>query len=173
MATTPKNYRLEAMLRVKQQEKRRAALYLAKALKILEEEKEKLKKLEEALEELQKERREARTLMANEMQAGAMVGEGCTHVNFLRKLKEEIEAKGEEIEDQKIEIEEATEKVAKARKQYVQAIKELRVMEKHKVLWRKKVDKEISVREEKEMDELGQTIHSLRNWRGERSVFGA
>lgn len=164
-------YRLEALLRVKQQEKRRQAILLAKALRQLEEEKKKLKELEASLKILKQNRKNARDRMAVEMQAGGAIGEGCHHVNFLRKMKEEIEAKNEEIEDQKLEVEEAVERTAKARKQYIQAIKELRVMEKHKELWRKKVAKEISRREEKEMDELGQTIHSLRKWRGEEQVF--
>lgn len=164
-------YRLEALVRVKKQEKRKAAIYLAKAIQLFEAAKKKLNELEEQLASMQTERREARNRMSTEMQAGGAIGEGCIHVNFLRKLKEKIEEKKEEIEDQKIEVEEATEKVAKARKQYIQAIKELRVMEQHRELWRKKIAKEISKREEKELDELGQTIHSLRKWRGEQNVF--
>ncbi len=109
--------------------------------------------------------------MDAQMNRGGSIGEGCFHVNFLRKLKEEEEVKKEEIEGQKKVIEECQEKVAKARRDYFDAIKQLRMMEKHKDLWRKRVAKELSRKEEKEMDELGQTIHSLRRWRGEGSEF--
>ncbi len=101
------------------------------------------------------------------MIGGGIVASGCVHVNFLRKLKEDIEKKDEEIEDQKTVIQECQEKVARARRDYIEAAKQHQVMEKHKELWSKKMRQEITRREEKEMDELGQTIHGLKNWRGE------
>ena len=105
------------------------------------------------------------------MQAGGRIHEGCFHVNFLRKLKEDREAKEEEIEKQKEAIETCKGNVAKARRDYFEAIKQLRMMEKHKDLWKKKVALKLLRKEEKEMDELGQTIYSLRKWRGEKSEF--
>ena len=102
---------------------------------------------------------------------GARVGEGNVHVNFLRKLKEDEEAKAQEIEDQKEVVAECEDRMAMARRLYIDACKELQVMEKHKELWEKKMRDEISRKEVREMDELGGTIHQLRRWRGEKSVF--
>ena len=164
-------YRLEALLKLRIREKKRAEIILAKRLEELKNAKERLKKLEEEKEAIQKEAKEARGKMDKEMSAGGRVQSGCFHVNFLRKLKEDEETKAEEIVEQKEVILECQEKVAKAKKDYVEAVKQLRMMEKHKDLWKKKIAQQLMRKEEKTNDELGQTVNSLRKWRGEKSEF--
>lgn len=164
-------YRLEALLKLRLKEKKNQEQILARALFALKEAREKLKKLEEKKTEMIAQQKESRKKMGQKMITGPKIGEGNWHVNFLRKIKEDLMAKEEEIEDQKIVIEEAIQKVAKVRKDYIEAIKKLRIMQKHKELWAKKIRREITRQEEKVMDELGQTIHGLRRWRGEKSVF--
>jgi len=164
-------YRLQALLTIKTHAGKRAEIALAKAIALLQQAKKKLKELEEEKERIKEKWRRARAEMKEKMRGGALVGEGNVHVNFLRKLKEDEEQKEEEIEDQKQLIEERSEGVAKARRAYIDAAKELKVMEKHKELWQKKVREEITKKEEREMDELGSTIHQLRKWRGEKSLF--
>lgn len=166
-----KKYRLEALIKLRLREKKKAEILLAKRFAELKEAKEKLEKFEKELKEIRVKEREKRKKMDEAMTQGRLIQEGCFHVNFLRKLKEDEEAKKIEIEDQKEVIRECQEKVAKARKDTIHAIQQLRVMEKHKELWRKKLLQEISRKEEREMDELGQTIHSLRKWRGEKTEF--
>lgn len=166
-----KKYRLEALLRIKLQERKKAEAALARALAELQKARKRLKELEEAKETIVARQKEARGRMAEAVRGGGLVGEGCFHVNFLRKLKEDLESKKEEIEDQKGVIEECREEVAKMRRRYVEAVKQLRVMEEHKALWVRKVRREITRQEEREMDELGQTIHRLKRWRGEKAVF--
>ena len=70
--------------------------------------------------------------------------------------------KEEEIQRQKEVIEQCEVQVKRARRDYIDAAKELRIMEKHKELWKKKLQKELSKIEEREMDELGNVIHQLR-----------
>lgn len=164
-------YRLETLLKVRQREKKKAELLLAKRLQELAKAKEVLKKLEAEKEKIIKQTKESRQRMDRQMQAGGLIHEGCFHVNFLRKLKEDKEAKEEEIKKQKETIEECKQNVLKAKQDYFEAIKQLRVMEKHKELWRKKLAQVLLRKEEKEMDELGRTIYSLRKWRGEKSEF--
>jgi len=149
--------------------KKQAEFVLAKALKALQEAKDRLKELEKEKEKILEEQEKARAEMTNRMNAAAMVGEGNVYVNFLRKLKDDEKDKEEEIEDQKGVVQEKEEGVAVARREYIDAAKQLRVMEKHKELWEKKQRQELNRREQKEMDELGGTIHQLRKWRGERS----
>lgn len=164
-------YRLQALLTIKARMKKKAEVALARALVELKEAKEKLKKLEEEKEKIIERWKQARTEMKQRMQGGAVVKEGNVHVNFLRKLKEDEESKQEEIEDQEQVVEDCTAAVALARREYIDAAKELQVMEKHKELWEKKVKAELSSKEQKELDELGGAIHQLRRWRGEKSVF--
>lgn len=164
-------YRLQALLMVKQRMKKRAEILLARAIRELLDEREKLKKLEAELVRLVERWQAARTEMDRAVRSGAAVGEGNVHVNYLRALKEDEAAKEEEIEEQNGVIEEAQLRVARARREYIDAAKELQIMEKHKELWRKKLQGIINRSEAKKLDELGQAIHQLKRWRGEKSVF--
>lgn len=160
-------YRLQALLIIKEQEKKRTELVLATAIKELAEARERAKELVREKEEIVKKWHAARDEMSKEMTAGSSIFDGNVHTNFLRKLKEDEEEKEKEIEEQKEVIKEAEEAAAEARKEYIEASKELKVMEKHKELWRKKVEKELSRKEERELNDLGNTIHQLRRWKGE------
>lgn len=164
-------YRLEALLKLRQREKKKAELLLARQLLELKEAKEKLSCLKEELKGIKEKEKEKRKKMDEEMIHGARIQEGCFHVNFLRRLGEDEEAKKGEIEEQKGMVALAQEKVAKAKKGYFEAIRSLRIMEKHKALWMKKLMEALTRKEERAMDELGQTIYGLRKWRGEKSEF--
>lgn len=170
MSPRPK-YRLQALLTIKTMAKKRAEVALGKAIIALKEAKERLEELKEEKRKIIERWEESRSEMKRKMSHGARVGEGNVHVNYLRKLKEDEEEKQEEIETQEERITECEEQVALARRAYIDACKELQVMEKHKELWEKKLRDEITRKEEREMDELGGTIHQLKRWRGERSVF--
>ncbi|MBN1282907.1 MAG: flagellar FliJ family protein [Proteobacteria bacterium] len=164
-------YRLEALLRIKARMKKRAEMALARAIVELRKAKEKLEKLKEEKKKIVERWHEARKEMRRDMAGGIAVKKSNVHVNFMRKLKEDEEAKEEEIEDQKAVVEDCEAQVAKARREYIDAAKQLQIMEKHRELWQKKVDDEITRKEEREMDELSTTIHQLKRWRGEKSVF--
>ena len=163
-------YRLQALLTIKQRMKKKAEIALAVAIRALLEAKEKLTKLEKEKEEIIEAWKQARKEMKMKVATGVMIGEGNVYVNYLRKLKEDEEKKEQEIEDQKGVVEEAETAVKVARKEYIEACKELRVMEKHKELWEKKIKAEISRKEEREMDELGNVIHQLRRMHGEKAL---
>ncbi len=163
-------YRLQALLTIKQRMKTKAETALAIAIKALMEAREKLKKLEKEKEEIIEAWKLARKEMKSKVATGVMIGEGNVYVNYLRKLKEDEEKKGQEIEDQKGVVEEKELGVKTARREYIDACKELRVMEKHKELWAKKLKAEISRKEEREMDELGNVIHQLRRMHGEKAL---
>lgn len=158
---------------IKAHAKKKAEIQLARAITELKKAKDKLEKLKEEKKKIIELWKEARKEMKSKMASGAVVGEGNVHINFLRKLKEDEEKKEKEIEEQKNVVAECEDNVAKARRRYIDASKELKTMEKHKELWEKKIKAEITRKEEREMDELGSTIHELRRWRGERSVFEA
>jgi len=164
-------YRLQALLTIRMRMKRRTEIALGKAIVALKKAREHLKELKDEKEKIVEMWHQARKEMRGRMDTGGMVGEGNVHVNFLRKLKEDEETKQEEIEDQELVIEECEAKVVRARQDYIEAARQLQVMEKHKKLWEKKVKAEITMREQKEMDELGGTIHQLRRWRGEKTLF--
>ncbi len=164
-------YRLQALLVIKEREKNRAAEVLARSIKALHEAREKEKKLVKERDEIIERWHEARNEMRRRMDCGAVIKQGNVHVNFMRKLKEDEEKKNKEIEEQREIIAECEDKVARARRDYIDAAKEHQVMIKHKDLWKKKLAAELTRKEELEFDELGNTIHHLRKWKGEKSNF--
>ncbi len=169
MAT--QRYRLQALLTIKQREKDRAAKALAQAIADLQEAREKEKELVEEKEEIVKKWFKARDDMKEEMDTGVIVGEGNVHVNYLKKLKDDEEDKQEEIDEQYEVVVEAQEAVINARREYIDAAKEHQIMLKHKELWQKKIKAELTKKEEREFDDLGNTIHQIKKWKGEKSEF--
>jgi len=164
-------YRLQVLLNMKAMAKKRAEIALSKAIAELQKAKKYLDELKKEKSLILKRRREARSEMKRKMDIGGVIGESNVHVNFLRKLKEDADAKQDEIDDQEIYIESCESEVVRTRHDYIDAARELQVMEKHKELWEKKQRDELSRIEQREMDELGNTIHQLRRARGERQVF--
>jgi len=162
-------YRLQALLVIKEREKKKAEEALALAIKALAEAKELKKKLEKERDEIVRKWKEYRKRMYQRMGPGSSIFDGNIYNNYLRKLKEDEEEKEKEIEEQEERVAAAEEAVGRARKDYIEACKELRIMEKHKELWRKKIEKELTRKEERELNELGNVIHQLRKWHGEET----
>lgn len=165
MAKKPK-YRLQVLITLRLRRKRDAEIALAKAIKRLQEEKDKLVKLEEQKKQLtqriEKERQEMREKVAG---GDALIKDPQVHLNFIRKLKEDLEELEKKIEDQKEEIKRAEKRVARARSDYMIAAQELNIMEQHKELWEKKMQRELTAAENKMLGELGNVIHQMNKMR--------
>lgn len=160
-------YRLQPLLRIKTRAKHLAEVALARALLALKEAREREKVLVRERDEIAKRQVAVRGEMSERMREGGIVQDGNVYVRFLRKLKEDAERKTEEIEDQRKQIARCEELAGRRRRDYIDAAKQLQIMEKHRELWAKKVAAALSREEEKQFDELGNTIHQLRQWRGE------
>lgn len=156
-------YRLFPLLIVKEKQKRKAEIELGRAIKRVAEEKEKLKKLEKEKEEIVQKKKDARLEMSRQVSAGeSRVYDSGLHLNYLEKLQDDVVAKEKEIENQHEAIQNAEEAVKQARRDYIDASRELKMMEKHKELWEKQQMKKLDKQEQKEMNELGNVIHQLR-----------
>ncbi|MDO8643543.1 MAG: hypothetical protein Q7S00_01070, partial [bacterium] len=93
MAQKPK-YRLQPLLTYKVRMKKKAELALARAIRRLEKEKEKLKKLEEEKEEIIRKRKERRQELHKRVGSGvSAVRDSTVHINYLRRLEEEEKEK--------------------------------------------------------------------------------
>lgn len=157
-------YRLEPLLTVKERYKKQTEIELGKAIKKLKDEKEKLVELEKEKEEIIKKKKEARMEMSRKVAVGeTRIFDSSLHLNYLEKLQDDLEKKEKEIEKQHETIKEAEEALAKARRNYIDACKDLKTMQKHKELWLKKLAKELSMKEQKELNELGNVIHQLKS----------
>ncbi len=161
-------YRLEPLLRIKARAKRRAEIILARAIGHLEREKTRKEELETEKADLNASKKEARTALDNMLYSeSGVVADSFRYTDFLKGLDEDVKQKDRDIERQDGVIEDANVVVSRARRDYIGAAQECEVMEKHKELWEKRREKEITRREQKEMDDLGQVIHQL-NVRAQR-----
>lgn len=157
-----KKYRLAVLLKTRERDKKRAEEALAKAIVALTKARKREEELVEEKKEIHERWKECRAEMREKMDLGGRVKEGNVYVRYLRKLQEEEEAKQEEVDKQREEIKRCEDKVATCRRAYIDAAKNLQVMEKHKELWRKALQAELSRKEEREFDELGTVIHGSR-----------
>jgi len=83
------------------------------------------------------------------------------HLNFIRKLEEDLEELEQKIEEQKEEVKRAEKYLQRCRTNYIIAAQEMNMMEKHKELWHKKMNNQLSMEEQKVLNELGNVIHQL------------
>lgn len=159
-------YRLQVLLVIKERAKKACEIELAKALKRLKEEQEKLEQLKrekkEKEKEIEKEKKEMRSKVAT---GEAKVKDPQIHLNYIRKLEEDLEEIERRIEDQKQEVKRAEKHLQRCRSDYILAAQEHNMMEKHKELWQKKMNKELSLEENKVMNELGNVIHQMNKMR--------
>lgn len=159
-------YRLEPLITLKLRAKRLSEIALAKAIRELQLEKEKLAKLKQLKKELHQKREKARFEMREKIASGqSRIRESQVHLNFLDKLKEDEEKLDLEIKEQNEELEKAEQKLKRARRDYIDAAGELNIMEKHKELWQKKQGRILSALESKQMNELGSTVYQLNRMR--------
>lgn len=155
-------YRLQPILDIKLKMRRASEIALAKAIRQLEDEKKKLEKLEEEKKDIHKHMLETRNKHAERVVMGeSSIRDNEIFFNFMRKLKEDEEEVDTRILDQKDQIAFAEERLRRARRDYIHACNELKMMEKHKELWEKKIKKELTAKENKELGELGNVVHQL------------
>lgn len=156
-------YRLEALLKIKKRAKRQSEMDLARALREEKEEKQRLESLEEAKEKIIKRKDVLRNEMKEKMaEGGVSIKETQLHLRFIDKLNLDQESVEKEVVDQKKLYQMAKEKTQRARRDYMDAASELNIMEKHKELWQKKLNKQLTALENKKMGELANVIHQVQ-----------
>ncbi len=166
MTEKKQKYRLEPLVRVKEKAKRDTEIKLAKSIKEVKEEEEKLRKLHEKKKEISQKRENVRIEMSDKIATGqAQVRESQLHLGFLMKLKEDEEALDKEIVDQEETLTRCKEKLKRARRDYMDAAYELNVMEKHREIWSKKQKKDALALEDKQMNELGNVVFQINKMR--------
>lgn len=161
-----KKYRLEVLLVLKDRAKKRSERDLAIALKRWEEEKKKLKELEDEKIQIQKRIAKEKQEMRTKVSSGqAKIKDPQVHLNFIRKLEEDLEAIDKKIEEQKDQVRRAEKQLQRCRSNYILAAQEMNMMEKHKELWTKKQQRELTAQENKMLNELGNTIFQTNKMR--------
>jgi flagellar export protein FliJ len=159
------DYRLQALLDVRERKKEEAEKVLGAAVAAHKAELDKQRQMEEELARMVA-RRELKTReYSDKAMRGEMSAQDVVDANtYIERLKEQEEAQKNAIEAQKAVVAQKDEEVDAARGALVKATQEVKALEKHK---EKLVDdwkKEQQAKEEEVMDELAQQIYS----KGER-----
>jgi flagellar export protein FliJ len=161
-----KKYRLQVILFLKEKAKKRAELELAKAIKRLADEKKKLEKLKEEQRKIEEHIADEKIKMRNKVAGGdAKMKDPQVHLNFIRKLEEDLAEAIKRVEEQTEEVKKAERHLQKCRANYILAAQEHNMMEKHKELWEKKQERALSLAENKVLNELGNTIYQMNKMR--------
>ena len=161
MAKKPK-YRLEVLLIIKDRARQKREIELAKALKRLAEEKKQLEKLNKEKRQLEERIKNEYQEMRTKVSSGhARMKDPQVHLNFIRKLKEDLEELERKIEDQAQAVKAAERHLQRCRSDYILAAQEHNMMVKHKELWEKKMRNELTAQDNKQMNELGNVIHQI------------
>lgn len=154
------DYRLQALLGIRERKKEEAERALGAALQALKKEQDRLREMEAELERMIAKRKAKMREYAEKSMRGEMSAQDVVGANvFIDRLKEQEEAQKNTIEGQKAVIAQKQEEVSQARKAVVDATQELKALEKHKEKWVAQVKKEREAKEEEAMDDIAQAIY--------------
>ncbi len=163
MAVKP-DYRLQALVTLRERRKEEAERFLGVKLAELAAEQKRQKEMEDELERMIAKREAKMREYAEKSMKGMMAAQDVVGANvYIERLKEQEEAQENAIEGQKQVVAQKKDEVDDARKQVVLATQDLKALEKHKEKWAAEVRKEQENREEAVMDEIAQTIYLGRD----------
>lgn len=155
-------YRLLPLLKIKARARKFAELALAKAIGHLEKEKQRKTELEAEKDGLTQTKRDVRHTLDEQIStATSTIADSQGYIDYIKRLDTDIKQKERDTQRQQEVIDDAQIMVARARRDYVDAAKEHEMMEKHKELWEKRRDRELGLKEQRELDDLSQVIHQI------------
>lgn len=163
------DYRLQALLDIREKAEKAAKDAFSEAVKALEGEKKKLEQAKQKLERMKVERKAKVQAFLDEM---TKKGGGITGFQqmgrFENKLKDDEAQQGLEIERQKEAVTQAEQLVEQRRAEMAQAATDKKAIEKHKDTWKKEVRKELQMKEELNQEEIGNTLFLQRQMQGKK-----
>jgi flagellar export protein FliJ len=153
-------YRLEAVLTLRQRAEDEAKEELARKLRALRAEEKELQNRKDALAAHQRKRAEWIREQTQSMGKGGAAQEIQRMNRYGERLRDEEQRIADRIPPQEEKVEEAKAAVEVARLALVEAQKQKKAIETHKEDWIRQKKKDREAREELQMDEIGQTIHT-------------
>ena len=152
-------YRLQALLEMRQRAEKEAQDQLAAEKKKLIAEQQKLQELKDQKQQMIQARLARRDELTQKMRAGQMsVQKIQEEYRFLDRMAQEITAMDDVIYRQEQAVKAQELEVQHALEVLVEKSKELKALEKHKEKWLKEWKAEQARKEADRMDEVGQTI---------------
>ncbi|MBK8012952.1 MAG: hypothetical protein IPK13_16550 [Deltaproteobacteria bacterium] len=156
-------YRLQALLQIRERAEEQAKEAFARAVQQVREEEAFLKELEAELQRMIEDRHRRRKEYSDKLASGQMkILDQAAASRFVERLKElEAEQQGR-IDGQRDTVREAEKLAKRAQDALVEASQDLKALVKHKEKWMEERRRERMMKDEEMLDEIAQTIHQQK-----------
>jgi flagellar export protein FliJ len=154
-------YRLQTLLEIRERAEEEAKNAFAKAMAQLHEEQRIQKEMEDELQRMIEDRKRRRREYADKLQSGEMkITDQSAAYRFIDRMKEMEQEQQGRIDGQRENVREAEKLLKRAQDALIVATQDLKALLKHKEKWAEEIKREMALKEEDMLDEIGQTIFS-------------
>lgn len=158
-------YPLERVLDIKKKRVTEAEKVVRERKKDLEREEEKLKQREAERDKVLKHRKDKLNQLRDELDGGTTSTKILQMKAYLKVVDERVKVEEKKVADQKEQVKIAENNLEAAKEQLRLKRQEVDKLGTHRQDWMKGAIKEEQISEEKEMDEIGQVLYSIRQRR--------
>lgn len=162
----PIEYPLEKVLDIKKRRVEEQERVVAQKRRELAQEEEKLRRCEEERDKVVRHRQDKLNQMRDEMDNGTTSDKIIQMKAYIKVVDERIVAEQKKVADQKGRVKVAEKNLEDALAVLRQKRQEVDKLASHKVDWMKQKKREVQFAEEKEMEEVGQTLYTIHKRRG-------
>ena len=156
-------YRLQALLGIRERAEEEAKQYFADMQAALRHQEELLQEFEKELEDMIADRLRRREEYSQKLASGEMkITDQSSAYRYIDRLKERETDQKYKIEGQKESVKQAEMDLKRSKDALVHATQELKALLKHKEKWETELKKKRAQRQADEMDEIGQTIYNFK-----------
>ena len=156
-------YRLQALLGIRERAEEEAKQYFADMQAALRHQEELLQEFEKELEDMIADRLRRREEYSQKLASGEMkITDQSSAYRYIDRLKERETDQKYKIEGQKESVKQAEMDLKRSKDALVHATQELKALLKHKENWETEIKKKRAQRQADEMDEIGQTIYNFK-----------
>ena len=156
-------YRLKALYDIKERKEKDAKEAFAAAQQALRDQQKLQKDMEEELQRMIEDRHRRREEYSQKLASGEMkVTDQSSAYRYIERLKEKEKEQEFKIEAQKEQVRNAEKEVKRAQDALIVATQDLKALQKHKEKWLADWKKEVAMKEEDNLDEIGQVIFNRK-----------
>ncbi len=158
-------YRLQALLEIRERAKEEKEEELARAKKKLQHEQQVLEELRKKLEDMREMRRQKHEELMQQTQEGTLGINGYLQAErYLKRVDKEIqEFEENDLKEQYKRVVFAEQEVEWAHEEMLKALQEYKALEKHKEKWEEEWKREKAQREELNQEEIATTIWTFKD----------
>ena len=164
--TSKIEYPLEQVLDIKRRRVDAQEKVVAEKEKELQMEQEKLRQCEEERDKVVQHRLDKLNQLRDELDHGTTTDKIIQMKNYLKVVDERVKVEEKKVEDQQEQVNIAEKNLEIAKEELRIKRQEVDKLMTHRVDWIKDKKRELEFEEEKEMEEVGQTLYTLHQRRG-------